>query len=135
MTEQYDDPSKNNKNNKDNTNEDKTLVRADSRLKKLEEEREAIADTLSDLREQVGVLSRKLRAGEYGKTTEDGKLLADIRYWLRAARETEAEIDDLRRRDTGIVGEYGLDLDQACVAVRCRLDSLRTCCGADEVSG
>lgn len=133
MTEQYDDQSKSN--NKDNTSEDKTLIRADSRLMKLEEEREAIADTLADLRQQVGALSRKLRAGEYGKTTDDGKLLADIRYWLRAARETEAEIDDLRRRDTGIVGEYGLDLDQACVAVRCRLDSLRTCCGAEEVSG
>ncbi|MGR3496827.1 hypothetical protein [Citreimonas sp.] len=132
MTEQYDDQINNNNGNI--INEDKTLIRADSRLTKLEEEREAIAETLTDLREQVAMLSRKLRAGDYAKSTDDGKLLADIRYWLRAARETEAEIDDLRRRDNGIVGEYGLDLDQACVAVRCRLDSLRTCCGAEEVS-
>jgi predicted RNase H-like nuclease (RuvC/YqgF family) len=131
MTEQYDDQIE--KKNETKAN-DETLIRASSRLSRLEDEREAIAETLADLRGQVAALSRRLREGDTGKTTEDGKLLADIRYWLRAARETEAEIDEIRRRDTGIVGGYGLDLEQACVAVRCRLDSLRSCCGAEEIS-
>lgn len=113
---------------------DKTLIRAESRLKRLEDQRDDIAETLAQIGEDIRFLRERIRDGDTARSGEDQKLLADIRYWLRAARETEAEIDEIRRRDAGICGSYGLDLEQACVAVRCRLDSLRTCCGAGEVS-
>jgi hypothetical protein len=117
MTEQYED-----------RNNDKTLIRAQSRLERLERDRDDISETLAGLGAQLRTLSSRLQKGDTSKNGEDKALLADIRYWLKAARDTELEIEDLRRRDAGITGEYGLDLEQACIAVRCRLDSLRTCC-------
>ncbi|MBS0124236.1 hypothetical protein [Thetidibacter halocola] len=115
-------------------NEDRTLIRASSRLRRLESERDDIAEMLATIREDIRDLRTRIRQGEVSRSAEDAKLMADIRYWLRASRETEAEIEDIRRKEEGIVGEYGLDLEQACVAVRCQLDSLRACCGAGEVS-
>ncbi len=115
-------------------NEDKTLIRAQSRLDRLEQDRDDISQTLSGLGQQLRTLSSRLQKGDTAKNGEDKALLADIRYWLKAARDTELEIEDLRRRDAGITGEYGLDLEQACFAVRCRLDSLRTCCREGELS-
>lgn len=115
-------------------NQDKTLIRASSRLQRLEAERDDIAEMLAHIREDIRDLRGRIRQGEVSKSAEDGRLMADIRYWLRASRETEAEIEDIRRKEEGICGDYGLDLEQACVAVRCQLDSLRACCGAEEVS-
>lgn len=114
--------------------DDKTLIRAQSRLDRLEQDRENISETLEGLGRQLRTLSSQLQKGNTAKKPEDKALLADIRYWLKAARDTELEIEDLRRREAGITGEYGLDLEQACLAVRCRLDSLRTCCREGAVS-
>ena len=117
------------------TNEDRALIRAQGRLERLETERDLIALTLGDLGSQLRDLHAKVRAGEVSGAAENKKLLAHICYWLWAVRETETEIEELRRREAGIVGDYGLDLEQACAQVRCRLDSLRACCGADTVPG
>ena len=118
MTEQY---------------EDKTLIRAQDRLERLEETRDDIAEMLVAIRDDIRHLRERIRQGEVSRSAEDNKLMADIRYWLRASRETEAEIEEIRRKEEGIVGHYGLDLEQACVAVRCQLDRLRPCCGAEGV--
>lgn len=133
MTEQTDQTRDEQSLRADGQHEDKALIRAQGRLKRLEDEREEIAGTLGDLGAQLREIHADLRSGKVSSSAEDRKLLADIRYWLRAARDTESEIEELRRREAGIVGEYGLDLEQACAQVRCRLDSLRACCGADTV--
>lgn len=91
---------------------------------RLEMERDQIARTLGDLAEDLQDLREKVRRGE-AKKTEGGTTLADLRYWLKALRETEAELDEIRRRDIGIAGDWGLDLHAAQFEVGCRLDRLK----------
>lgn len=107
-----------------------TLINPDARLAKLETDRAHIALTLESMRAQLMDLDRKVQAGEVGTPTEAGKLLNDIRYWLRAARETEAELETVTRQREGITQSYGLDLDRARSEVGCRLARLRACCRA-----
>lgn len=95
---------------------------------RLEAQREEIAQTLNELAGDVRDLQEKIRSGE-AKKQEVGAALADLRYWLKALRETEAELETIRRRDSGIIGGWGLDLEAAGDEVRCRLARLATCCG------
>lgn len=111
------------------------VITLGSELERLNKDRENIAATLLELIEDLEVLKEELRSERRaGKSTEGGKLLTEVRYWLKQARETEKEIDAIRRKDSGIAGDYGLDLEQARVEIGCRLDSLRACCCAEEVS-
>lgn len=96
----------------------------------LEKEREDIAETLRFLADDLRQLRRKLHSGE-PITAEDKKVLPDVRYWLRAAVETEAQIVEIKRKEAGLVGDYGLDLDVAREEIRCRMARLRPCCGSD----
>ncbi|MFW2543518.1 hypothetical protein ACN2XU_12805 [Primorskyibacter sp. 2E107] len=111
------------------------LITLKSDLERLERDRDTIAATLLELIEDLEALKNELRAERRaGKSAEGGKLLAEVRYWLKQARETEKEIDAIRRKDSSLAGDWGLDLDAAGDAIGCRLDSLRSCCGANEVS-
>ncbi|MFW2587562.1 hypothetical protein [Sagittula sp. SSi028] len=97
---------------------------------RLEAQREEIAQTLSELAGDVRALQGKIRSGE-AKKGDVGAALADLRYWLKALRETEAELDAIRQRESGVIGGWGLDLDAAGDEVRCRLARLAECCGQD----
>ncbi|GAA4224746.1 hypothetical protein J4E08_01300 [Sagittula sp. NFXS13] len=94
---------------------------------RLEAQREEIAQTLDELAADIRDLQGKIRNGE-AKKTEVGGVMSDLRYWLKALRETEAELDTIRKRDSGIVGAWGLDLDAAELEIGCRLARIRTCC-------
>lgn len=111
-----------------------TLIIPEQDDTRLEEERDGISETLEDLRQALTALQRKAVAGDIADKAEAGKVLADIRYWLKAARETEQELEQARRRDAGIARAYGLDLEAAMREVDCRLDRLRDCCGGTELS-
>lgn len=113
---------------------DTILITVQADIERLEKTRDEIAETLRELSDDVRALKERLRAGDVEKSTDVTKLLGDLRYWLRAANETEAKLEDLRRRDAGLCGAYGLDLDAARVAIGCRLHRIRQCCNADEVS-
>jgi chromosome segregation ATPase len=111
------------------------LITLQNELEQLQRERDEIAELLAGFKEDLFELQRKLRAQERAKSGDDGKLLSEVKFWLKAARETEKEIEAIRRKEAGIAGEYGLDLEQAGHEIGCRLAGLRACCGAEEVSG
>lgn len=101
-------------------------------LERLYQDREAIAETLNELIEDLTELRQQLRSEKKaGKATDGGKLLTEVRYWLKQANETEKEIAAIRQKEIGIAGAYGIDLEQAGLAVGCRLARLRACCGAE----
>lgn len=110
------------------------LITAHEESSALETERAAIAQELRAIREMVAALRSKVEAGETGTSGEASKALADLRTWLKHAKETEVQIERHRREHAAIDGSYGLDLDAARVAVGCRLDRLRTCCREGRVS-
>ncbi|WP_425101207.1 hypothetical protein [Tropicibacter sp. S64] len=108
------------------------LILPGADLKRLENDRESIAATLRDLVEDLEELKNDLRAERRAGTgAEGGKLLTEVRYWLKQARETEKEIDALRRQENGCALGWGIDFDAAAYQVGCRLASLRACCDED----
>ena len=104
------------------------LITAEEESSVLDLEREAIARELRTIRRMVTELRERVEAGETGTGSEASKALADLRVWLKHAKETEVQIERHRREHAAIEGAYGLDLDAARVAVGCRLDRLRQCC-------
>lgn len=104
------------------------LITAEEESSALESEREAIAQELAAIREMVASLRHKVEAGEAGTATEAGKLLSDLRTWLKHAKETEVQIARHRKEHARICGSYGLDLDAARQVVGSRLDRVRRCC-------
>ncbi|WP_058861062.1 hypothetical protein [Pseudoponticoccus marisrubri] len=109
------------------------LVTAADEAGRLEAQRAEIEQTLGELVRDIREIQSRLRQGTFESRTETGKLLGDLRYWLRAARDTEAELEAIRRKQAGIGDGYGLDLDAAERAIGCRLHRIRTCCGAERV--
>ena len=104
------------------------LITAEEEGSMLDEERAAITQELRAIREMVMRLRETVEAGDAGTGVEVGKLLADLRTWLKHAKETEVHIVRHRRETAKINGSYGLDLDAARDVVGCRLDRLRRCC-------
>ncbi|WP_186766547.1 hypothetical protein [Puniceibacterium confluentis] len=105
-----------------------TLITHDTRLSELDTTRAHIAATLKSIRLQIVDLKTRVEDGNLQNTREVGQLLADARYWLKAARETEAEIENVEKQRAGIVHDYGLDLEHARSEIGCRLARLRRCC-------
>ncbi|WP_047995658.1 hypothetical protein [Puniceibacterium sp. IMCC21224] len=105
-----------------------TLINPETRMSKLEKDRKSIAATLRNIRRELSALEKEVQAGDVGQAREAGKTLADIRYWLKAARETEAELENVKRARVGVAHSYGLDLERARSEVGCRLARLRRCC-------
>jgi hypothetical protein len=113
---------------------EKVLITAEEESSALEAEREAILRELAAIREMVATLRQKVEAGETGTSTEAGKVLSDLRTWLKHAKETEVQIERHRKEHAQICGSYGLDLDAARNVVGCRLDRVRRCCRQGGVS-
>ncbi len=107
---------------------DCALVVAQCETSRLEAQRDEIVQTLAELVADIRALQDDIRSGK-AKKTEVGASLADLRYWLKAARETEAEIETVRRRESGIVGSWGLDMRAAEHEIGCRLARLKERCG------
>lgn len=110
------------------------LVQIEQELSRLENERDQIADRLQELGEEMLRIKTELQTGEGMKRADTGKLLGDVRYWLRASHETEAQIANVRRKQKGLVGDWALDLERARDEIGCRMARLRRCCGAGEFS-
>ncbi|WP_072777171.1 hypothetical protein [Marivita hallyeonensis] len=110
------------------------LITADEEGDALDQERAAIAQELRTIREMVMRLRETVEAGEFGTGVEAGKILSDLRAWLKHAKETEVHIARHRRETAKISGSYGLDLDAARDVIGCRLDRLRRCCREGDVS-
>jgi hypothetical protein len=111
------------------------VIIANERCLRLRKQRERATATIEDLLDQIEETLRKIRIGEIDKKSEGTKVLGELKYWLRAARETELELEAIIRKEEGIGDAYGLDLEQARSAIGCRLDSLRACCREGEIPG
>ncbi len=105
-----------------------SLITLEDRLSDLERDRDAIAETLRSIRDELHDLRERVESGALGDRAEASRLLADVRYWLKAARETEAEIKIIRKEKAGIAHDYAIDLERARDDVRCRIYRLRDCC-------
>ncbi len=109
-----------------NPTENCALVVAQCESVRLRAQRDEIAQMLEDVVADIRDLQEKIRSGE-AKKAEVAAGLADLRYWLKAARETEAELDAITRKENGIIGGWGLDLDRAVDEIGCRLARIRPC--------
>ena len=94
----------------------------------LEEEFDAVRQTLAHLTRTLRGLEDEVMAGDAASVREAAKLLGDIRTWSRLAIETEARFEKRRQEQQGIVDGYALDLIEARRTIGCRLARLRKCC-------
>lgn len=94
----------------------------------LEEEFDAVRQTLAHLTRSLRGLEDEVMAGDPASVREASKLLADIRTWSRLAIDTEARFEERRKQQQGIVDGYALDLIEARRTIGCRLARLRKCC-------
>ncbi len=116
--------------------EDQTIVlTANARCDRLQKQRERATQTITDLLDLIGEVHDRIKKGDMETRSETAKVLGELKYWLRAARETELELEAIIRKEEGIVDTYGLDLEAARFAVGCRLDRLRACCAEGEIPG
>lgn len=115
--------------NQEQNQEQRIVITANERCDRLRRQRDRATATIADLIDQIDELQDRVRRGDIAKKSEASGALNELKYWLRAARETEMELEAIIRKEEGIGDAYGLDLECARIAVRCRLDSLRTCCG------
>ena len=112
-----------------------TLIKTEERARALDDQCQKIAKTLAEVVDELEGLREKARTGEANLKKDGNALLSELRYWLKAARETEKELDQIKRSAAGVAGEYGLDLDVARVEIGCRLARIRTCCDAGRLPG
>ncbi|HAR54249.1 MAG TPA: hypothetical protein DCS45_20600 [Roseovarius nubinhibens] len=89
---------------------------------------------LSDMTRDLERIQSKLRDGPPEILGNSGRLISDIRQWLRIAFEAEADLERRKTRDTDTSAATALDLDAARHSIGCRLDRLRRACAAGEVS-
>ena len=111
------------------------VIIANERCDRLRKQRERATATIADLLDQIEETQDRIRRGDIDKKSEASKVLGELKYWLRAARETELELEAIIRKEEGIGDAYGLDLEHARSAIGCRLDSLRACCAEGEIPG
>ena len=109
------------------------LIHLEEDMSRLEDEREHIVEVLKELGEEIRRLKAQIEEGEATSKTETGKLMSDVRYWMRASHETEAQIANVRRKQKGLAGDWALDLERARDEIGCRMARLRRCCGAGTV--
>ncbi|QIZ79547.1 hypothetical protein [Thalassovita gelatinovora] len=112
-----------------------TLIRPDEDGFPLAQTLAEIEEVFFDLKADVKRLQARLRDGELAAVKEAGKVIADLRGWLRIAYELEATFHERQRKQAGIEREYAVDFDQARDQIRCRLDRLRRCCYERSISG
>ena len=115
--------------------EQRIVITANERCERLRRQRDRATATIAELIDQIDELQSRVSRGDIAKKSEASGALNELKYWLRAARETELELEAIIRKDEGIGDAYGLDLEAARFAVGCRLDSLRACCQEGKLSG
>lgn len=95
---------------------------------------EIVETQLLQMRGQMeGIRARMLR-GDLRALKDSAKITSDIRQWLRIAMETEAKLDEFRKKSRGEAdGVHAIDFDRARHQIGCRLDRLRRCADAERL--
>lgn len=110
------------------------LITPEQDVQRLEDDLRDVREVLGEFEATLRDLRQQVRAGEVDTLKDVNKTLAELRAWVRMAKETEAQLAEYARKDAGIAGAYGLDLDRARSEIGCRLARVRRCCGARGVS-
>jgi len=80
---------------------------------------------LCDMTLELETIQRQLSRGTPGVLGNSGRLIADIRQWLKIAMEAEADLERREKETNHSPVGYDLDLDAAKHSIGCRLDRLR----------
>ena len=96
---------------------------------------ELLENVLIEFGGELETLKARVRDGDVEAVKDATKVVADIRHWMRLAKEAEAQFDQRRKESAGIEHGYALDLAHARSEIGCRLARLRRCGGSRDVSG
>ncbi|MDF1801563.1 hypothetical protein [Thalassovita sp.] len=112
-----------------------TLITTDDSAFPLGESLNDIKSQLEALRAELAAVQARLKDGDVTAVKDGHKTIQEIRGWLRISIDLEMEFAKRQQKQAGIVGSYAIDFDEARDRIRCRLDRLRTCCGAGRIPG
>ena len=112
-----------------------TLIKAEHQTTELSEHIAEIVEELKRLKDDLHATRGYVQSEEPGFTREALRCAGDVRAFIKHAYDVEAKVNEEHRKQLGIAGETGFDLDVARAEIGCKLDRLRECCGAGAVSG
>jgi hypothetical protein len=111
-----------------------TLIKLEQEASELSGHIGEIVEQLKDLKRELRMVQGYVQSEEPGHVREALRCAGDIRTFIRHAYEVEAKYNEERRRELGLAGDAGFDLDAARAEIGCKLDRLRACCAAGAVS-
>ena len=96
---------------------------------------DSLKRSVTDLRKMAEDLKARIEGGEEGEIPDGRKRLAECSALIRSCHSVEVQLVKLENEDGGVTqGGRALDLDAMRAEIGCRLDRLRRCNDADEVS-
>lgn len=104
------------------------LIETETETSKLAEAIRLAEGQLDNLTSLAVKTLEDIKAGDEGAVKAGVKTAEELRRLVKLAIELEARHERERKRDAGISGAYGLDLDQARSEIRCKLGRIRRCC-------
>lgn len=107
------------------------VIEAEQQSNDLSEHIREIVEELKRLKTDLRSLQGYVQSDEPGSTREALRCAGDVRAFIKHAYEVEAKYHEEQRKQLGLAGASGFDLDAARAEIGCKLDSLRRCCGAD----
>ncbi|QIE46389.1 hypothetical protein G5B38_13135 [Pseudohalocynthiibacter aestuariivivens] len=102
-----------------------TLITPDEGPRELSDAVASLKRQLCEMRTDLEDLHTKLRTDSREDVSKYGRLITDIKQWLKFAIETEVKLEQREKKEKGIVNGYALDIDAARHSIGCRLDRLR----------
>ena len=110
-----------------------TLIKAEQQGTDLSGHIQEILEELNRLKQDLRAIQGYVQSEEPNFTREALRVGADVRAFLKLAYDVEARVHEEQRKQLGIAGDSGFDLDVARADIGCKLDRLRECCGAGAV--
>lgn len=111
-----------------------TLITDSEEPSVLGTEIDRVREQLSDIMTEMTAIQTKVREEGNNGVSESAKRLGELRHWIKLAIETEARIEEHRKKKHAIARGYTIDFDEARSTIGCRLDRLRRSCCSKGVS-
>ena len=111
-----------------------TVIKSEHEASDLSDHIREIVEELKRLKDDLRSLQGYVQSDEPNATREALRCAGDVRSFIKHAYEVEAKYNEEQRKQLGLAGDSGFDLDAARADIGCKLDSLRRCCGAGPVS-
>lgn len=112
-----------------------TLVTPETEITLKEGRIGALLEVIEDLRQQIMALKEEAATGGKFDTKTAAAVFSELNKAVVLCTSMEAKLDDCRNKRDGVArGGYALDMAQARTDIGCKLDRIRACCGASQVS-